>query len=154
VLGGKLADQWVRRSRRGRMWAQAAGLGVAAPFLFLTGSTSSFTLFIAATLMFGVGRGVFDCNAMPVLCQIARPELRSTGYGIYNCVGCLAGGVMTLLAGALKATLGLNASFQLVAVILIISAVSLWRLRIDGDGHGGQDTGEPPAKTIAAERRP
>ena len=80
--------------------------------------------------MFGVGRGVFDANAMPVLCQIARPEFRATGYGLYNCAGCLAGGVMTVAAGWIKAHLGLGVAFQFAAAMWVLSACTLALLRL------------------------
>jgi predicted MFS family arabinose efflux permease len=128
LIGGRLADRLAQRSPRGRLYTQAAGLAAAAPFLFLAGSTRSLQFLIAGLVVFGVGRGIFDSNAMPVLCQIARPELRATGYGIFNCGGCLAGGLMAAVAGGLKSALGLNASFQMAAVILFVSAFALLRL--------------------------
>lgn len=131
LLGGRLADSWVRRNSSGRLLTQAAGLSAAAPFLFLAGSTSSVAILIAALLLFGIGRGAYDCNTMPVLSQIARPELRATGYGLFNCVGCIAGGVLAALAGVLKSALGLGAALQLAAAILFISAFVLMRLRLD-----------------------
>ena len=129
LAGGRLADWWASRNPRGRLFTQALGLGAAAPFLFLAGSTSTLGFLIAGLLVFGLGRGVFDCTAMPVLCQIARPDLRATGYGIYNCLGCIAGGLMAAVAGALKSALGLSASFQIAAIILAGSAIALGRLR-------------------------
>ncbi len=85
---------------------------------------------------------MYDCNAMPVLCQIARPDLRATGYGIFNCAGCIAGGVMAAVAGGLKDALGLNASFQMAAGILFVSAFALLRLRLSGEAvaHARQDS--------------
>ena len=133
LLGGRLADVLNPRTGRGRLYIQAAGLAIAAPFLFLAGSAQSIQFLIAGLIVFGVGRGMFDCNAMPVLCQIARPELRATGYGIFNCAGCIAGGVMAAVAGGLKSTLGLSASFQIAAVILFLSAIALLRLRLGGE---------------------
>ena len=47
---------------------------------------------IAALVVFGIGWGFFDCNNMPILCQIARPELRDTGYGIMNLASISCGG--------------------------------------------------------------
>jgi hypothetical protein len=47
---------------------------------------------IAALVVFGIGWGFFDCNNMPILCQIARPELRATGYGFMNMVSISCGG--------------------------------------------------------------
>src|SRR4029453_6398146 len=41
---------------------------------------------IAFLVLFGIGWGFFDSNNMPILSQLARPELRATGYGIMNLV--------------------------------------------------------------------
>jgi hypothetical protein len=46
-------------------------------------------LFLA---LFGLGWGFFDGNNMPILCQIVRPHLRATGYGIMNMVSIGCGG--------------------------------------------------------------
>jgi MFS family permease len=83
LLGGQLSDRWILRTGRGRLFTQALALTVAAPSLFLAGSASWLPLLIAALVLFGIGRGMFDANAMPVLCQFASPELRSTGYGVF-----------------------------------------------------------------------
>ncbi len=76
------------------MLTQAVGLAVAAPFLFLVGSAGSVLILVAALIAFGAGKGFYDANTMPVLAQVARPEIRATGYGIFNLAGCVAGGAM------------------------------------------------------------
>src|SRR6185369_4430391 len=92
LVGGWLADTWGARNPRGRLLTQAIGLMAAGPFLFLSGATGSTIFLLAGLAVYGFGKGSYDCNNMPVLCQIARPCLRSTGFGIYNFAGCLAGG--------------------------------------------------------------
>jgi MFS transporter, Spinster family, sphingosine-1-phosphate transporter len=129
LLGGWLADRWSRHNSRGRLFTQIAGLCAAAPFLFVVGFTKSQLLLVAALCMFGIGRGLYDCNTMPVLCQIAPPEYRGTGYGIFNFASCLSGGVATALAGYLKNALGLGMAFQAAAILLLLSSVLLYRLR-------------------------
>jgi MFS family permease len=129
VLGGWVADRWGARSPRGRIYTQAAGLLLASPFLFLLGYAGTRVLLLTALVVFGVGRGFYDCNTMPVLCQVARDDLRSTGYGIFNFAGCLAGGLVAALAGALKNVLGLAGAFQIAAGILCLSALLLLRIR-------------------------
>jgi MFS family permease len=131
LLGGWLADRWNQTSSRGRVLTQCIGLALAAPCLFLVGFTASTALLIAGLVLFGLGRGFFDCNTMPVLSQIARPELRSTGYGVFNLVGTLTGGVIAAAAGVLKSVIGLGGVFQIAALLLLISAVTLSRLRIE-----------------------
>jgi hypothetical protein len=76
---------------------------------------------------------------MPVLCQFARDDLRSTGYGIFNCAGCIAGGAAALTAGALKNALGLGAAFQAAAAILLISGLMLVRIRRSADMSSNPD---------------
>ncbi|MCX6630414.1 MAG: MFS transporter [Candidatus Solibacter sp.] len=129
VLGGWVADRWSAHSPNGRVYTQAAGLLLASPFLFLLGHTDTFALLLAALILFGVGRGFYDCNTMPVLCQVARDDLRATGYGLFNLAGCLAGGVVAALAGALKSAIGLAAAFQIAAGILCLSSLLLLRIR-------------------------
>lgn len=92
LLGGWMADRWQQTSARGRVLTQCIGIALAAPCLFLVGFTASATLLITGLILFGIGRGFYDCNTMPVLSQIARSDLRSTGYGILNMVGTLTGG--------------------------------------------------------------
>ncbi len=126
----------------GHLFTQIVGLCAAAPFLFVLGWTRSHVLLVAALLVFGLGRGLYDCNAMPVLCQIARPEYRATGYGIFNCAACLSGGVAAALAGYLKNAIGLNMAFQAAAVLLLLSSLLLYRVRVVSDDPGSFATNE------------
>jgi MFS family permease len=130
ILGGWLADRWSEKAVRGRIYTQTFGVMLASPFLFVLGYTKSHAILLAALVLFGVGRGFYDCNTMPVLCQVARDDLRSTGYGIFNFAGCLVGGVAAVLAGALKNSLGLSAAFQIAGAILCLSGLLLLRIRV------------------------
>ncbi|MFN3323983.1 MAG: MFS transporter [Bryobacteraceae bacterium] len=127
-LGGILADRWAARNARGRIYTQALGLAAAAPFLFLLGFTSHYSLLVVALIVFGLGRGLYDCNAMPVLSQIAPPHLRATGYGIFNLAGCLVGGVTAAFAGFFKQAIGLSAAFGIAAMVALLCATLLLRV--------------------------
>jgi sugar phosphate permease len=128
--GGWMADRWRRSQVRGRVLTQSIGLAVAAPFLFLVGSTDSRWVLLPCLLLFGLGRGFFDCNLMPVVCQIVSERLRATAYGVLNFTSCLAGGAMAVAGGALKDTIGLGGALQLSAAMLMIAALWLWTLRV------------------------
>lgn len=130
VVGGWLADRWNERTRRGRILTQVTGIMVAAPSLFLMSIAGSPIVLIPSLILFGLGRGFYDCNTMPVLCQIAREDLRATGYGVFNLAGCLAGGAMTALAGALRTVVGLGGAFQLAGVLMLVSVIVLLRIRL------------------------
>jgi len=102
VLGGTLADWWSRRTPRGRIYVSAIGMTLFLPALFGLGNPGTVALAIVFLILFGIGWGFFDCNNMPILCQIARPELRATGYGFMNLVSISCGGFGDWGFGALR----------------------------------------------------
>lgn len=102
IAGGWLADRWMRRNVRGRIFTSAIGMALFLPALFSVGNASTLPLAIAGLVIFGLGWGFFDGNNMPILCQIARPEWRATGYGIMNLVSISCGGFGDWAFGALR----------------------------------------------------
>jgi MFS transporter, Spinster family, sphingosine-1-phosphate transporter len=102
LIGGTLADRWMRRTQRGRIYTSAIGMMMFLPALFSVGNASTLVLAIVGLTVFGLGWGFFDCNNMPILCQIARPEWRATGYGIMNLVSISCGGFGDVAFGALR----------------------------------------------------
>lgn len=119
LAGGWLADRW------NRLATQAVGLLLAAPFLLLAASAGSLNLLIVALIAFGIGKGFYDANTMPVLAQVARPELRATGYGLFNLVGCVVGGTMAAVAGALKPIIGIAGAVQISGILLFAASFAL-----------------------------
>ena len=131
LIGGAVADRLVLRNPRGRLIAQSMALAVAAPFLFLSGFTSSVAMLMAGMVVFGLGRGVYDANCMPALCQIAPENLRATGFGLFNFIGPFTGGIVAAGAGALKSTIGIGGALEIAGVLLGLSAIVLARVPLD-----------------------
>lgn len=102
LAGGWAADRWMLRTDRGRIFASALGMSVIIPALFGVGNAGTLLMAIAFLALFGLGWGAFDCNNMPILCQIVRPHLRATGYGIMNLVSISCGGLADWGFGALR----------------------------------------------------
>jgi MFS family permease len=102
VIGGTLADRWMRTTARGRIFTSAIGMVLFLPALFSVGNAGTLSIAIIGLIVFGFGWGFFDCNNMPILCQIARPEWRATGYGIMNLVSISCGGFGDWAFGALR----------------------------------------------------
>jgi MFS family permease len=102
VLGGTLADAWMRTSVRGRIFTSALGMLLFLPALFCVGNASTLTIALVGLVAFGLGWGFFDCNNMPILSQITRPEVRATGYGLMNMVSMTFGGLGDKGYGALR----------------------------------------------------
>jgi MFS family permease len=82
----------MKRTQRGRIFVSAIGMVLFLPALFGVGNSQILTTAILSLIVFGIGWGFFDCNNMPILCQIAKPELRATAYGIMNMVSISCGG--------------------------------------------------------------
>jgi MFS family permease len=129
LLGGWIADRWVRTDPRGRALTQTIGLTAAGPFLFLVGTTGSQWVLVPCLVLFGLGRGFYDCNLMPVTCQIVSPRLRATAYGVLNCTSMIVGGAMALAGGVMKDWIGLGAALQMSAVMLMAAGLWLYKLR-------------------------
>jgi MFS family permease len=130
LTGGTWADAWSRRNVRGRLLVPVIGFIIAGPALFMSASTDVFILAIAGLIVYGVARGFSDANMMPILCQVADPRYRATGYGVMNCFSCLAGGAMIYAGGALKdRQVDLGTVFQYAAAGLIIAAIMLLFVR-------------------------
>ena len=130
ALGGLLADRWMRRSPRGRIYVSAIGMALFLPALFTVGNASVQSTAIMGLVIFGVGWGFFDCNNMPILCQITRPELRATGYGIMNLVSISCGGFGDWGFGALRDHgVPLNVIFGAFAGVAAISIVIVLIIR-------------------------
>jgi MFS family permease len=122
VIGGTLADRWMHRTSRGRIYASAIGMMMFLPALFSVGNAGTLGVAIVGLIIFGLGWGFFDCNNMPILCQITRPELRATGYGIMNLVSISCGGFGDWAFGALRDRhVPLNLIFGSFAGIALLS---------------------------------
>ena len=141
--GGWLADRWMQHTDRGRIYVSALGMALIIPALFGVGNApglNSFALAIASLVLFGVGWGFFDINNMPILCQIARPELRATGYGIMNFVSISCGGLADWGFGIMRDRhVPLNAIFGVFAAACLVSVVLVLLIRPrETEGPGSQ----------------
>lgn len=139
VGGGWLADRWTRRTERGRIFVSAIGMGMIVPAIFGMGVAPSLAVATLFLVLFGLGWGCFDGNNMPILCQIVRPHLRATGYGLMNFVSISCGGLADWGFGVLRdrkvpldVTFGLFASAAGVSVVLVL----LIRPRAEGPVAG------------------
>jgi MFS family permease len=130
ILGGTLADRWMRTSNRGRIFTSAIGMVLFLPALFSVGNAGTLTMAVIGLAVFGLGWGFFDCNNMPILCQIVRPEWRATGYGLMNLVSISCGGFGDWLFGWLRdRDVALNVIFGAFAGVALFSVLIVLLIR-------------------------
>jgi MFS family permease len=131
--GGWLADRWMRRNERGRIYTSAIGMALIVIAMLGVGyspQTGLLGVAVAFLILFGLGWGFFDTNNMPILCQIARPELRATGYGLMNMVSISCGGFADLGFGILRDwQVPLMAIFGIFAAVAVFSIVLVLLIR-------------------------
>jgi MFS family permease len=121
-IGGWLADYGALRHERGRIFVSATGMAMIVPAMFGVGNAGSLTAAVTFLVLFGLGWGFFDGNNMPILCQIVRPELRATGYGIMNLVSISCGGFADWGFGSLRDRgVPLNVIFSAFAGLAVFS---------------------------------
>lgn len=130
LIGGWLADRWMKRTPKGRIYTSAIGMALIVVAMMGVGwspQTGLLGVAIAFLILFGFGWGFFDSNNMPILCQITRPHLRATGYGIMNLVSISCGGradwgfgILRDLNIALMAIFGIFASVAMVSIVLVL----------------------------------
>jgi hypothetical protein len=120
----------MRRNARGRIFTSALGMMLFLPALFSVGNAGTLPIAIFGLIAFGLGWGFFDCNNMPILCQITRPELRATGYGIMNLVSISCGGFGDWIFGALRDRhVALNLIFGVFAGVALLSVLLVLMIR-------------------------
>ncbi|MCC7340554.1 MAG: MFS transporter [Bryobacterales bacterium] len=124
--GGWMADRWMRKNNRGRIYTSAIGMGLIVISLAgvgLSPQTGLLSVAVASLVVFGVGYGFFDINNMPILCQIVRPHLRASGYGMMNFVSISFGGIADWAFGISR-----DAGVPLVVTFTVVAALSLLSL--------------------------
>jgi MFS family permease len=130
LLGGAVADWWMRISSRGRIFTSAIGVFLLVPALLGLGYAWSLGAAIGFMLLFGLGWGFFDCNNMPILCQIARREHRATGYGFMNLVSISVGAIATVALGWMRDHgIKFSAAFVVSAAVALLSALLILFLK-------------------------
>ncbi len=126
LSGGFLADRLAKRHRGGRMMAQAGGLLLGAPFIFLSGWTLSVPVLVLALVGFGYFKGIYDANIWASLYDVVPPERRASAVGFMNSLGWLGGGAAPVVIGVLAGRYGMSASISATSGIYLLVALLLW----------------------------
>jgi MFS transporter, Spinster family, sphingosine-1-phosphate transporter len=138
LFGGIWADRWSRTQSRARLWVPAIGYCIVGPCLFLGINSASLAVAIAGLVVYGLGRGFYDANLMPIVRSVADERYSATGYGLLNFIGCLVGGAMVYVGGWMKdAQIDLARVFQFSAAGLLLTGVLLFCLRPRRAGDAG-----------------
>lgn len=123
ILGGILADRWIKTNIKGRIYTGVIGLSMMVPALVFLGYGTGYFGVIGGAILFGLGFGMFDANSMPILCQFVSPRHRAAGYGLMNMAGISAGAVVTIFLGKSTDTGRLGPDVAMLAIPVVIAIV-------------------------------
>jgi MFS family permease len=130
LAGGVWADRWSRTQPQARALVPAIGFCVVGPCLFFGINADALLLAVAGLVVYGLGRGFFDANLMPVVRTLVSERFSATGYGCLNLVGVMMGGAMIYVGGWLKdANVDLARVFQFSAAGLFVVGLLLFAVK-------------------------
>jgi MFS transporter, Spinster family, sphingosine-1-phosphate transporter len=130
IVGGLIADAWSRKTPRARILMPGLAYLASAPALLLLASSASLGIALAGLTVYGIARGFFDANLMPIVRQTVDERFSATAYGFLNFIGCMTGGVMAYFGGALRdAKISLSLAFDICAAAILVSGFLLLLLK-------------------------
>jgi len=130
LFGGFWADRWTRTNPRGRIFVPVIGLCIATPSVFLASNTDILPLAVFWFMIYAFTVVFTQSNLMPILCMVADPRYRATGYGLLNLFGTVTAGFGLFTGGVLRdMKVDLSSMFQFAALILLICAVLLFLVK-------------------------
>ena len=119
----------MQRTNRGRIVTSALGMACFLSALFGVANAQSLAVAVGFLLLFGLGWGIFDCNNIPILCRVVRPDLRATAYGVRNLASISCGGFADYTLGVPRDQQvplnGIFGGFAAVASALLASPLLL-----------------------------
>jgi predicted MFS family arabinose efflux permease len=134
ILGGYLADRFRRFGRGGRMLFGALAALIAVPFWLLFIFSGNLLLLLIANLVLLALSLVWLGPAAADVHDIAGPELRGFGIGVYFFAVIIAYGIGSLVIGqvndwlgAATAPLNMRFSMLLCPLACLVATLSLWR---------------------------
>lgn len=131
ILGGIVADRWMRLTPRGRIYTSSLGSLLLLPALVGLSYAWNMDAAIACLVLFGLGWGLYDCVNMPILCQIIPPELRATGYGLMNLASIGVGAGVTVFLGWMRDQgISFSLAFLFCGGIALVSAGMILFVRL------------------------
>ena len=123
LLAGRAADKLGTKRIEWRMYMQAIGLIIAAPFIMLMGNSSEMIWVCVGLAGFGFFRALFDANTYVVLYDVIPPKFHSSASGVMIMVGFGTGALAPVVLGAVKQYASLSAGISALGIIWLVAGL-------------------------------
>lgn len=124
LASAALADRLYRKKNASRFWICCAGFLLAAPCLYLMGTSGSLVL----TKVFAVGAGLcfgMLSNLGVAAFDVVPRNTRASAIGYINLVSLMSQGVASMLEGKLKASVGIGSMLIFAGIVCLVAGVLL-----------------------------
>ena len=129
LVAGFLTDAMVRRGNpRFRLLLQTVAMACGAPMLVWFGFAPTFVSAVAATMAYGVFRGLYETNTHASIFDVVHPAHRSSAVGLLNMIAFLMGSLSPLMIGALSDRLGMKGfeiGFGILGGSYLVGAIAM-----------------------------
>ena len=129
IMAGFLTDAMVRRGNpRFRLLLQTMAMACGAPMLVWFGFAPTFVSAVAATMAYGVFRGLYETNTHASIFDVVHPAHRSSVVGLLNMIAFLTGSLSPLMIGALSDRMGMRGfeiGFGLLGGAYLVGAIAM-----------------------------
>lgn len=125
LFGARISDSRTARYPAARIWVQAAGLVLGAPFFYMIGKASTEVAVCLAMAGYGLFKGVYDSNLIASLYDVTEPRYRAMATSFFLMFSYLVACVSPWLLGVLKPAIGLSGGMSLMGVVYLVSAIPL-----------------------------
>jgi MFS family permease len=135
IVGGLIADRWIRRNPRGRILTGVVGILCAAPAALIVGNSVFLPVVLLGMILFGLVRPFPDACMTPILTQIVEKRHLATALGFLNMLAVFVGGLTVYIGGVVRdAHIPITVMFNCGAVGLFICGALLWSIKLRPPG--------------------
>ena len=133
LIGGALSDRLMKTRPAARLELQMVSMALGAPVVVWMGLAPSLMSVCIAMSVFGLFRGLYECNTQASLFDVIPPRFRATSWAVMGMIAFLIGSLPPWALGHLKDMLpenGFSYGFAAMGIIWLLAAAALFFARI------------------------
>ena len=125
LLGARLADRYVGKHVRARLWVQAAGFLAGAPFFYWIGASTTEAMVCAAMAGYGFFKGFYDSNIFASIYDVIDSRYRAMATSFILMFSLIIASASPYLLGVLKPVMGLSGGMKLMSGVYLLSVIPI-----------------------------